>query len=437
MPPPTPRRSPRSIERFTHSLTIAPHDTHETAVLLAICFTSGWSADRIALRMQDIYDSELLSAERIWDFYQLWLGKRGTARENFNEDERELMKVLMDGPGVRLAVWGRSMSATIRPHSVAFQSKWSPKINDGVALCPGFTPLCRELSKDYLSNKDPTLTYHLPTPSEEPVFALFSLTMSTIMETNLARWAAKMLDVLPKDIRPIREREHVDLIMDHLKQFQKDYEQCFGKIEDTRGGALGEIRDNTVYIRSTGYGAKVLLGLLMADRLHVVDRYRRLQRETICFRYVDYQSLAEDSKNCVICQEQLGAISPEMIQEMPIELTICCGQIIGAACLKRWLEEQRPRGNCPICRHQFSQIFLEKFFEGDQEPMDMDEDDDESLSELVNHEVIDLVSPSPSPQQHIELGGEAQAQMASQGQLETQAAGHEVDGDGDEFMMEG
>jgi len=42
---------------------------------------------------------------------------------------------------------------------------------------------------------------------------------------------------------------------------------------------FGNIKGGSVEIESTGYGVKILLGLMLADRIKVIDRFLRLERE--------------------------------------------------------------------------------------------------------------------------------------------------------------
>lgn len=157
--------------------------------------------------------------------------------------------------------------------------------------------------------------------------------MIGMIKDNLKEWAIDMKAELHQfpGLRPIRQQEHVVLIMRYLTRFQKEYEQKFGETGDTLG-PLGKIENNTVYIRSTAYGVKVFIGLLMADRLTSIEEKRRKERIRISFREVSPSQLALDSKNCPICQEELGQENEEGSKEAAIKLVICCGQLFGA----RW-----------------------------------------------------------------------------------------------------
>ena len=196
----------------------------------------------------------------------------------------------------------------------------------------------------------------------------------------------------------------MNLIMEYLDVFQKLYEKTFGKMETGKSSsALGEIKKNTIFIKSTGYGVKVVLGLLMADRMHVVERKRKLEREIVGLMEVEVEHLEYDAKDCPICQDPMGIESPEGIKETPLQMVICCGQVIGARCLRAWLGElvyeDVYRDNCPTCRFKFPGSFLETLFSKDE------------YAARIGKEgyVIDLVSPAPEPAETIRAQQEQDA----------------------------
>lgn len=233
----------------------------------------------------------------------------------------------------------------------------------------GFTPDAREESKAYLYVQTREEAYGKFTPVEQILLRKFGTNMTRIIEQVLKMWAHAMLAKLREEpgLRPIRERDYVNLIMGYLKLFQQYSEDKFGKMEDgLPPSVFGEIRDNTVYIKSTGYGAKVVLGLLMADRMHVVEKKRKRQREKIGYDEMDVSEVEHDSKDCLICQDPMGVETAEGTKETPLRLVICCGQIIGQACLRVWLSELASgvayRRSCPVCRFKFPDSFLAKLF---------------------------------------------------------------------------
>jgi hypothetical protein len=259
--------------------------------------------------------------------------------------------------------------------------------------------IMRDQSKAWL-NMQKNSAYGLLSPPEQTVIDQFGSSVKLIFTDILKRWARVMRQKLRKEPgpRPIKEREHVDLIMEYLRQFQNAYEGVFGSIEDGKPTTFGEGKNSTVYIRSTGYGVKVLLGLLMADRLHVVERKRREEREEISFIKVEASCLPEDSKVCPICQDEMGIKTPEGTVEDPLRLVICCDQHIGESCLKAWLGEQllgydQPRDTCPVCRFTYPSSFIEKLFDGDDESQNEGDGEDTLLAE--GSTMIGLTSPSP------------------------------------------
>jgi hypothetical protein len=124
------------------------------------------------------------------------------------------------------------------------------------------------------------------TPPEALVLAKFGDNVLYIFKRTLKSWARAMLSKVQEDpgLRPIRERAHVDIIMEYLREFQIAWEDRFGKMEIWKtASGFGEVRDNTVFVKRIGYGVKVVLGLLMADRTHVVEKKRNMEREFIGF----------------------------------------------------------------------------------------------------------------------------------------------------------
>lgn len=165
----------------------------------------------------------------------------------------------------------------------------------------------------------------------------------------------------------------------------------FGKIND----------EGSIHINSTGYGVKHLIGLMLADRLQVIDWYLRQQREQVCFERVGSMELPADSKNCCVCQDPLDTETPEGTLEQGLMMVICCHQVIGENCLKHWLSRSGPaiRKNCPNCRFDFPTCFLVKLFgEGylaEEESEEKAPDMENTIVVEQQGELVDLVSPSP------------------------------------------
>ena len=266
------------------------------------------------------------------------------------------------------------------------------------------------------------------TPIEERVLFGFGENMLYILKNTLKHWAHAMWEKIRVDpsFRPIREREHVDLIMLHLREFQKSYEERYGKMESGKPSSVfGEVKDNTVFIKSTGYGVKVVLGLLMADRMHVVERKRKLERETVGFIELKADEVAHDAKNCPICQEPMGVENLEGTKEAPLRLVICCGQVIGSGCMRAWLGElvyeSVYRDTCPVCRFKFPDSFMELLFSKD-----------EYTARILNDRPeVNLVSPSPGPAETRGDQQEQDAELQRDGELSEEGEFMDVDPNSD------
>jgi hypothetical protein len=269
-------------------------------------------------------------------------------------------------------------------------------------LCKGFNEAARRQTKDYLHSKPLSFLGQF-SPMEEGLTMQFGTTIQRITRETLAEWAAA-IQVIMKETGPyksLKERESVIMIMEHLCNFHQKYEEVYGLMEET--STFGKVKGNAVHIQSTGYGVKVLCGLLMADRLHVIEKIRKEERERVCFERVDNSDLPADGKNCNVCQDPLDTETPEGTSEQGLKLIICCQQVIGEFCLKEWLARSGPslRKNCPNCRFDFPSCFLVKLFgEGYQMEVDSEDGGDDLEDTIVveqPREVIDLLSPSPEP----------------------------------------
>ena len=195
-------------------------------------------------------------------------------------------------------------------------------------MFPGYTSETRRQSRVFIHAER---LYHKLTAIEEPLLAQFGYDMAQIIRDVLSNWAKatqEMVRSLP-GLRPIYAIEKVDIIMEFLKMYDQRYVLKFGWMDTSSADSIGEVKDYTVCIRSTAYGTKIFLGLLMADRIQIMDLKRRDERERIGFEELITSELAEDSKNCPICQEVMGVQTSEGHQEIPIKLVVCCGQVFG------------------------------------------------------------------------------------------------------------
>lgn len=266
----------------------------------------------------------------------------------------------------------------------------------------------REQSKTYLRGK-PLKQFAKFAPAEDTFTLQFGSTVRRLMKEALEDWTEGMR-VRIKDKGPYKvlndKKEYLMFIMEILGVYHNKYEEIFGEMESQE--IFGKIKkDGTLHIKSTGFGVKVLLGLILAGRLQTIDQNRQDLRERTCFERVFAANLPEDSMNCCVCQDPLDIETPEGTMEEGLRLVICCQQVIGENCLKAWLapSDHSTKKNCPNCRFDFPKGFMVKLF-GEGYLMEVDsetEDGDEGLEGTVvveeQDEAGDQVSPSPEPEQ--------------------------------------
>jgi len=120
------------------------------------------------------------------------------------------------------------------------------------------------------------------------------------------------------------------------------------------------------------------------------------------FVEVPIESVEADSQKCPICHDRMGVANEDGITEAPLGMVICCGQVLGATCLRTWLRELashsgRGRESCPHCRYLLPESFVRKLYEGHEyERGDPDVMATQGIIELESEsEFVD--SPLPSP----------------------------------------
>ncbi|KAE9370502.1 hypothetical protein N431DRAFT_411916 [Stipitochalara longipes BDJ] len=402
-----PRRSGRTIEKLCNGVQINTLDSDGdivtlnrwyTGLLLALAHCSGWTADHIALEIKNVTGKEF-TAEDIWSFNRRWVLDRGIQVELSREDFQAMLWVLKQ-EGFMLPEIGRPLHKTEQPISGPFCKLWTPSNPDGPSLYKGYHSTKRQEIKEYLYSKQLSHVSRFA-PMEEALTIQLGSTVQRLMKETIKKWFVS-IKVMVKEtpcFRELNTRDAVVLIMEHLQDYHYKYEAIFGVMEETT--TFGKINGGAVHVQSTGYGVKLLLGLMLADRIHVIDRFLRLERERICFEQVDSSDLPIDSKNCCVCQDPLDIETPEGTSEQGLKLIICCRQVIGENCLKEWLSRSGPaiRKNCPNCRYDFPMCFLVKLF---GEGYSMEEDEEEEELDMANtivveqpRGVVDLVSPSP------------------------------------------
>jgi hypothetical protein len=149
--------------------------------------------------------------------------------------------------------------------------------------------------------------------------------------------------------------------VEYLEIYDGEYSAQFGLMEPIER-VDGKLKrgDSVLNIRSTGYGVKVFLGLIMSDRMAEINHRRRKERESIGFTEVRVEELPEDEKNCPICQEHMGINTTESSSETAIKLVICCGQVFGLTCMRVWLGDKscgKYNDTCPTCRFNVCTFF--------------------------------------------------------------------------------
>ncbi|KAG9237723.1 hypothetical protein BJ875DRAFT_540203 [Amylocarpus encephaloides] len=388
------RRSPRTIQALTNGLLLKGFDSIQTAVAISLCHCTGWSADRVALKMHEVFGVKI-TAEEIFDFDRRWVTVNGVT---VKESTEGTMIVMGRIAGEELKRLEKGVAEFERPVTVNFKEAWSPKSRDGLALCPGYTPLIREMVKSYLIARCDLESLCTTTIYEAQILHQFGRLMVNIFNVVLKEWTAYVLKELQRQrpLSAINDRKQVDTIMIFLGRFSELWESRFGLMEVGYRGIFGSVRSSTVYIASTGYGAKVLIGLFMADRLFVIDRVRATERLRIGFRLIDPADVPEDQKMCTICRDDIGTQDEDgsMTDEAGIEMVVCCGRVIGGSCLREWLKRDPNKltnDSCPVCRHRFPPSLVQRLLESGRHV----DEPKATMAQQIEEVLIDLRSPSP------------------------------------------
>ncbi|KAK0125351.1 hypothetical protein ONS96_009199 [Cadophora gregata f. sp. sojae] len=379
------RRSPRSIEHLCRGECLHDLTKAQSALVISLAHLSGWSAERIAVTIKNRISQEV-SAEDIWHYCWRWiLLGRSNDQDFVSEDDRELMKAAIKEAMIDMEVGkgpARPLHKTVEPVTVPFAERWSPLELPPIELCEGYTPAAREKSKGYLILGS-WKAYGALTPTEEPIIARFGSTVECIVKKTLRHWSREMKTLLDDgtSLQDINKRDHVNLVMKHLDIFHESWEKEFGMMEIPEAhNGLQASKSSEIFITTTGYGCKVLLGLMMADRIHMVDRKRKQQRLQTCFLRVDVETLDDDLKECFVCKNQMGVEDEDGVKEQAIRLTICCDKVIGEDCIKKWCEAKgKKEHDCPFCRGRFTDRFWMKLFEQLEDPISYDRPDGVSI----------------------------------------------------------
>lgn len=238
--------------------------------------------------------------------------------------------------------------------------------------CPGYTAAAREESEVYLMTQ--ILEYYGElTRAESTIIARFGRTVEKLIKRLLRHWSREFKQLVDRGhpLRPLNQHDQVTLIMKYLDNYHWYWEKRFGTMAMQKPDRdFRAVDKSEILINSTGYGSKLLFGLMLSDRLRAVERLRSRERKRVCFDAVPDHHLEDGYKECYICTERLNVETAEGTKERAIRLAICCSSIIGEECLKIWLTSAVGGGakrndTCPVCRERFPKIFLTKLFGGE------------------------------------------------------------------------
>lgn len=256
--------------------------------------------------------------------------------------------------------------------------------DDEALLCPGFDGKVRTQAKDWLRiyrrypEKFATLS-----PAEQMAIIQFGPPMEQLIVSVMRNWGADFRAALDKDDGSHRldQNLHVGLVVQHLEKYVEAFENKFGKMAEPTSQ---EIPHGGVVIHCTGYGVKIFLGMMMTDRILVMDRARaeklNLPRVEIHDVPLNEEGAVDD---CAICWCEI---------EDPVWARACCRKYFCVECLKRQLstiDDGVRRTKCPHCCYVFPIEIIHKLFGGEQqyeaaaieERLDDDEDGENSMSD--------------------------------------------------------
>ena len=111
------RRSPRTMEKICDGVQMGNLTPYQTSLLLALAQYSGWSADRIRLKISKMSNGKFeYKAEDIWSFHWQWVFSRGFERDMSDEDTITMLSA-MKREGIILSELGRPLYKTEQPVS--------------------------------------------------------------------------------------------------------------------------------------------------------------------------------------------------------------------------------------------------------------------------------------------------------------------------------
>jgi len=135
----------------------------------------------------------------------------------------------------------------------------------------------------------------------------------------------------------------------------------------TQGPADGKIYRKkgrcAVHVNSIPEVIKMFVIMIVTDRIHALDALRQTRRHEIGMAYVSVGDLPKGADNCPICSEPFGTLRKDAESDDPVRLVCCCGQYVGARCLKMWYRKYG--GACPFCRTPPTDSLIDKLFDGE------------------------------------------------------------------------
>jgi hypothetical protein len=188
-------------------------------------------------------------------------------------------------------------------------------------------------------------------PLELPVIEQFGSEVEKIFRGVLRCWGMYLMRAEAKRhaFAEVGPRTHCRLVHHHLDIFHSRWEQEFGILD--YGSLIETFEDGGVRIVSTGYAVKLLLGMMMSERLVALRELKKQALENMpLLTALSPRDIPEDSKCCAICQEDIG-----VGDTAGIRMDLCCKQIVGNKCLLRWLRDEdlhHGKTTCPCCRFE-------------------------------------------------------------------------------------
>ncbi|KAL3423379.1 hypothetical protein PVAG01_05126 [Phlyctema vagabunda] len=290
--------------------------------------------------------SSTVDAGSVYDLNKAWIRSRGT--DTFSEGEVEIIKHAVTNAGMEWNGVQQALGQGLRPPIIDFNVYWFPA--GMVELIPGYETSARDrIKRNFYELKYDTSIIGKLTEAEKVIFGRFGEQVGQLFGTLIQAWYLEMkAKLVTLDIRSVNEDCSVyeDICLKYTEEFHTQYEILYGKLpkpDDGKGRRL---------VLTTGIAAKLCLFMLLHDRCFaLIARMVRSRRwEQIGLVQIERSAIPDDCKNCPICFEEMGVVSPEDEVDQGIKLAACCEQIIGEVCLQTSLDFDN---RCPLCRYRF------------------------------------------------------------------------------------